>query len=277
MSPSSYKVDPQADVELILQEANTQILLPLATSVRLATAECNQTSAKLKMSLSKSSCLFSNTTTAAPNLFQPLTTSTTAASNPFQLLTTCTGATNSLGGVTDQPISAWSALGFQLEDDSSRRTKTRFQVSSRHLTLASSIFRAMLDGPWKEGITSKESLRSILANTWDVDALLIVLNIIHGHHRKVPKSLSLEMLTKVATVVDYYNCHEVVEIFADRWLNGMERAPPDYHGRDSTLFLCVAWVFRWSEHVKAMTELALRHGEGPIDTPDLPIAGILGQ
>ncbi|KAH7114094.1 hypothetical protein EDB81DRAFT_824085 [Dactylonectria macrodidyma] len=275
MPPLSYEVDPQADVKLILQEANTQILLPLATSISLMTTECSQTSAKLKMSLSKSPCLFSTTTTAASNLFQPLTTTTTAASNPFQPSTTSTGVTNGLGGATDPLISAWSALHFQLEDDSSRRTKIRFQVSSRHLTLASPIFRAMLDGPWKEGTASKESLRSIMANTWDVDALLIVLNIIHGHHRKVPKSLSLEMLTKVSTIVDYYNCHEIVEIFADRWLNGMARAPPDYYGRDSTLFLCVAWVFRWSGHVKAMTELALRHGEGPIETPDLPIAGIL--
>lgn len=277
MPPSSYEVDPQADVKLILQEANTQILLPLATSMRLMTTECSQTSAKLKMSLSKSPCLFSTTTTAASNLFQPLTTTTTAASNPFQPSTTCTGVTNGLGGATDQPTCPFSALRYLSEDDSSRRNKIRFQVSSRHLALASSVFRSMLDGPWKEGTTSKESLRSIPANTWDVDALLIVLNIIHGHHRKVPKSLSLETLTKVATIVDYYNCHEIVEIFADRWLNGMTRPPPDYYGRDSTLFLCVAWVFGWSEHFKTMTELALRHGEGPIETPDLPIAGILGQ
>lgn len=90
----------------------------------------------------------------------------------------------------------------------------RMRVSLQHLILASPVFQTMLDEPFKEG-TVCESGRQIITRTWDAEAMTIILNIIHGRHREVPRSLSLETLAKFAIVVDYYEFHEVVELFVD--------------------------------------------------------------
>lgn len=88
-------------------------------------------------------------------------------------------------------------------------------VSSRHLILASSHFRRMLKGQWEEAhsLQSNGCLR-IEETDWDADALRIVMDIIHGRFRRVPKAISLEILAKIAVLVDYDECLEVVEMFS---------------------------------------------------------------
>ncbi|CAJ2508725.1 Uu.00g137510.m01.CDS01 [Anthostomella pinea] len=46
----------------------------------------------------------------------------------------------------------------------------------------------------------------ICAEDWDANALSILMYVIHGRHRGVPRSASLELLTKIAVLVDYYKC-----------------------------------------------------------------------
>jgi hypothetical protein len=92
----------------------------------------------------------------------------------------------------------------------------RMRVSSSHLILASSYFKRMLRGGWKEDCTlCAEGCLTIYVEDWDPDALLILMNIIHGHTRKVPRTVSLEMLAKLAVLVDYYECIEVVEVLSE--------------------------------------------------------------
>ncbi|KAH8663761.1 hypothetical protein BGZ61DRAFT_462586 [Ilyonectria robusta] len=151
------------------------------------------------------------------------------------------------------------------------------RVSSRHLILTSPVFQTMLDGPFKEG-TICESGRQIITRTWDVEAMTIILNIIHGRHREVPRSLSLETLAKLAVVVDYYEFHEVVEVFVDVWLNTSTKDLPTAYGKESTLWLLVSWVFGQAEIFETMTRLAMKHSTNEIAMIDLPIPGeILGE
>lgn len=154
----------------------------------------------------------------------------------------------------------------------------RLRVSSRHLILASPVFRKMLEGPWMESHACHGPIREISVGEWDLKAFIIVLDIIHGHHRLVPRSLSLEMLAKVAVIVDYYDCIEVVEVFSDYWLKGVEKDLPTSHGRESILGLLVSWVFSSVDIFEKMTELAVRHSNCLIKVADLPIPGdILGR
>ncbi|KAH6986586.1 hypothetical protein EDB80DRAFT_690734 [Ilyonectria destructans] len=69
---------------------------------------------------------------------------------------------------------------YQLEGN---QIPIRMRVSSRHLIFASPVFQIMLDGPFKEG-TVCELGRQIIVRTWDAEAITIILNIIHGHHRE---------------------------------------------------------------------------------------------
>ncbi|KFY95919.1 hypothetical protein V500_02615 [Pseudogymnoascus sp. VKM F-4518 (FW-2643)] len=43
----------------------------------------------------------------------------------------------------------------------------------------------------------RESRRELLTSEWDTEALLVLLNIIHGRHRAVPKSVNLETLVSL--------------------------------------------------------------------------------
>ncbi|KAG8665019.1 uncharacterized protein FPOAC1_012997 [Fusarium poae] len=80
------------------------------------------------------------------------------------------------------------------------QAEIRMLVSGKHLVLASSYFEKMFSGPFTEGKTDHSGLRQVTATDWDPEAFNIVLTIMHGYHRDVPKSLGLEMLAKLAMI-----------------------------------------------------------------------------
>ncbi|KAL4747020.1 hypothetical protein BDW72DRAFT_209910 [Aspergillus terricola var. indicus] len=92
----------------------------------------------------------------------------------------------------------------------------RIQVSAKHLILASSVFKKILTGGWKESITylQKGSVE-ITADSCDPEALLIMLRILH--------------------------CQETVVFFADTWINALDDTIPTTYSRDLILWLWVAW------------------------------------
>ncbi|KAH7152735.1 hypothetical protein EDB81DRAFT_841176 [Dactylonectria macrodidyma] len=145
----------------------------------------------------------------------------------------------------------------------------RIRVSSRHLCLASPVFKKILEGPWVESTPHGPLLREIRIRSWSIDALIIVLDIVHGHHREVPKYLSLELLTHVSMIVGYYQCQEVTQVFAENWAKRVELWLPRTYGEESTLMLIVSWVFSRVDVFEKMSKLALTSSEGLITTPGL--------
>ncbi|KAL1969127.1 hypothetical protein VTN77DRAFT_381 [Rasamsonia byssochlamydoides] len=147
------------------------------------------------------------------------------------------------------------------------------RVSSSHLTLSCLHFKKMLQGNWREKHTLLSDGRvSIPVEDWP-DAMLILMNIIHGHTRKVPRTVSLEMLAKVAVLVDYYQCFEVVEVFSEMWINQLKGDLPKTYSRDVILWICISRVFLQPELFQESTTIALRQSQGPIQTLGLPISG----
>ncbi|KAJ8127829.1 hypothetical protein O1611_g5807 [Lasiodiplodia mahajangana] len=158
------------------------------------------------------------------------------------------------------------------EEPSTARPEIYFQVSSAHLTFASPYFEKALGGPFKESQPGSDGLRHVDASDWDVEALLIVLRIIHGRNRQVPKSLSLEMLAKVAVIVDYYKCYEIADAFAEIWFQRIKGSLLiNSLNRDLILLIHVSLIFRWADEFKAATKIALLHSKGPLRTLGLPI------
>ncbi|CVK98723.1 uncharacterized protein FMAN_08477 [Fusarium mangiferae] len=104
-----------------------------------------------------------------------------------------------------------------------KKMEFRMLVSGKHLELASPIFKTMVTGPFSEGKADSSGFRLITASDWDPEAFKIILNIMHGYNRDVPRSLSLEMLVKVAMIVNYYDCLESVELYTDIWLEGFSQ------------------------------------------------------
>jgi len=163
----------------------------------------------------------------------------------------------------------------ELLEDCSRPESSsgvKIRVSSRHLILASRYFSNMFESEWKEGKTLRAA-KFIKMEVEDVDpdALVIVMNIIHGKTRSVPKTVDLEMLAKIAVIVDLYECAEAAEVFTDMWLPRLSSALPSEYSRDTVLRLCVSWVFRRSDEFRFATSAALKHSRGPIQDMGLPI------
>ncbi|CCF37178.1 hypothetical protein CH063_08580 [Colletotrichum higginsianum] len=119
--------------------------------------------------------------------------------------------------------------------------KIKYLVSSRHLILASSYFQAKFKGPWMEASTKHADGRyHVEASDWDSDALLTLMQVIHGRHRVVPHQVTLEMLAKIAVHVDYYDCLEVTEIFSSMWIESLQDKLPIQYGRDMILWLLIS-------------------------------------
>jgi len=97
------------------------------------------------------------------------------------------------------------------------------------------------------------------------------MNIMHGKNRNVPKSISLEMFAQIAVLVDYYECHEVVEIYSDMWTANLRKEFPETYSRKLVFWICISWVFRQPAEFKKATNVALKHSEGMIETMELPI------
>lgn len=116
--------------------------------------------------------------------------------------------------------------------------QVRMRVSSSHLSLASPHFKRQLRGDWREShILRSDGCVSLSLEDWDPDALLILMNVIHSQTRRIPRSISLEMLTKLAILLDYYEYIEVTELISEVWLNNLRESLPDTYCRDLILWI----------------------------------------
>ncbi|KAF2801939.1 uncharacterized protein BDZ99DRAFT_402403, partial [Mytilinidion resinicola] len=109
----------------------------------------------------------------------------------------------------------------------------------------------------------------------DEEAFLILLNIFHLRKRQIPKVMSVEMLAKIAVLIDYYNLEkaEAIEDYVDTWINHVRRsyAVPASYGRDLVLWMCVSAVLDLSTEFEKATAVAIRESMGAIQTLSLPI------
>lgn len=150
----------------------------------------------------------------------------------------------------------------------------QMRLSSKHLTLASRYFQKMTANNWKE---SKEATPEvgysyvINANDWDEKALLLLMNIIHGRTSKVPRYIDLELLAKIAVLVDYYQCHEAVSFFSQTWLSSIFIVIPRKGEREYMLRLVVCLVFSEVFNFQLLTKTIIWGATGPIDSLGLPI------
>lgn len=150
----------------------------------------------------------------------------------------------------------------------------RFQVSAKHLMLASPVFQNMLGkNEWKEATQLKEH-GSVDIDTYDFDteALLVFLRIIHCKVTELPETMSLELMAKLAVVADYYECRDLVAYYVNRViLDNHCNTQPKRYTRTLVLWLWVAYFFRIHYLFDEVTTTAVREAGGTITSLGLPI------
>ena len=164
-----------------------------------------------------------------------------------------------------------AAVGF-VADTNYGSEEVIIRVSSRHLTLASPVFRAMLHRKFSESNTLRlTGSVEIPMPDDDPDPFLILLNILHGRIRKVPLVVDLETLTQIATLVDKYDIMEPVEMFANFWFNNLKSTIPDHYTDDIPSWICVSSMFNKDEEFERTTRLAMREARREIPLAGLPV------
>jgi hypothetical protein len=244
MKSISYVIDPDGDIELVLNEPNAQNIIP----ERVLCGDGDSTS-----------------------------TSPTTDFNNSVLHGRYTVFDN-----FDTPtfVDDYGDLDFVEETPD----VVRMRVSSKHLTFASKTFSAMLQGPWAEAsssFSSQRSPRQVATSDWDAKALAIVLDAIHGRFRKIPRHINLVLLARIATIVDYYQCYESLELISGVWLcqQSVTQENFDLYSENSLLRLYVAWVFENEAIFTVEARRVLRHSRGlsEFELKELPVGGILGK
>lgn len=167
------------------------------------------------------------------------------------------------------------------ENDTIQR-EIRVQCSSKHLTLASSVFKAMLSRNFIESaiLRSAGTLNLPLPDD-HAAALLILLDIIHGQTKRIPLEVDLRMLTRIAIVVDKYRLQMVMRILSRIWIDRLEAEVPQSWTEDSRRWIFISLVFQRPIVFKSVTRMAEQQSESRIDETgeiDLPIpCSIAGQ
>ncbi|KAI1318488.1 hypothetical protein F5Y16DRAFT_117966 [Xylariaceae sp. FL0255] len=159
----------------------------------------------------------------------------------------------------------------EVKDEPRKPSKIILRLSSAHLRLASPYFKKAMSSGWKEASLDADGLRHFDAEDWDEESLVILMRIIHRLNHHVPKKMNLERLAKIAVLVDYYQCHEVVEPFTEIWQQAAKALRPKEVGRDLVLLLFVSRTFRWHSVFETTTKTALEQCKGPLPTLHLPI------
>ncbi|KAE8137765.1 hypothetical protein BDV38DRAFT_271073 [Aspergillus pseudotamarii] len=179
------------------------------------------------------------------------------------------------GSVEGAPVEEAPAgviLDDQHEEEHVKEQSYRIQASAKHLIFASPVFKKALTGRWNEGFQLfKTGVVQITTSGWDLDAYLILMNIIHSQLHELPRELSLDLLAKVAVLADYYECQTLVQYFAERWIEHLKVNLPTTYSRDTVLWIWVSWIFRQSTEFQKTTFIAISQGSDTITNLGLPI------
>lgn len=175
----------------------------------------------------------------------------------------------------EQPSAPWGGEdedGFHGTKDALSQSGLQIKVSSKHLILASDIFKTKL-----RHFSRTTSLRPdgrihlSVAQGFDARAAAIVLTAVHGKAFKTPKTVDLETLAQIAFFADKFQLVEAVSVYADRWISKLLSQLPETYNRKLILWIYISLVFSQAEAFEAATKVATVHSAGPIKSLGLPI------
>lgn len=138
-------------------------------------------------------------------------------------------------------------------------------VSSKHMMLASPVFKAMLNGNFKEGRALKtDGHIDVTLPDDDAAAFRIILHIVHGRNRLVPRVINLDCLLKIAVLVDKYQMVEVVEAYSEGWIKTLKPTLFGNLSSDIGRWVCISWVFGLAPEFEILTRIVVEQLDGKI-------------
>lgn len=158
------------------------------------------------------------------------------------------------------------------ENKTESRSETHFQVSKKHLMIASPRAQAMFAGGFKESIPQDDGLYHWnFEPIFDPEAFEIVMKIIHGKTRLLPQKVTFEMLASISTIVDDLQCHDATWFIVKQWLSHIPQKIPNAICEDLARWILISFVFEDPVSFRLSTQRAILHSDGPMPNFDLPI------
>ncbi|KAF7951382.1 hypothetical protein EAE96_006697 [Botrytis aclada] len=131
--------------------------------------------------------------------------------------------------------------------------QVRMLVSSKHMTVASPVFKDMLKAGSQEGIELKKTGKlELLLPGDDSKAWNILLDIIHGRFRSVPLDTNLPLFTQIALLCHKYQMHEIAYAFTPAWK--MSAGHDSVSGEDIPRWIFIAWTFNMADVLEEITK-----------------------
>lgn len=153
-------------------------------------------------------------------------------------------------------------------------TEYHLMLSSRHLTLASPVCRKMFSQQWGEALQRDGEGRIVWRPEGELlylDAFVIVMNVIHGRNREVPRDVNLELLAKIAVVTDYLQCHESMGVISPIWIDGLRVSLSQTYSRELILWIMISSIFGDQDAFRQATRTAILMGSEMVPSDGLPI------
>ncbi|KAK1252837.1 hypothetical protein MKX08_004024 [Trichoderma sp. CBMAI-0020] len=126
---------------------------------------------------------------------------------------------------------------------------------------------------WMEAKAENGDSYTMTAKGWDRDALTILMNIIHGQMQKVPHTVDLEKLAKIAVIVEQCRFHRATHFFGTTWISRLKQPLPSSYGRELLLRLFVSHVFYDQDAYEKLTKIIIYESRGWMHMLDLPSTG----
>lgn len=148
----------------------------------------------------------------------------------------------------------------------------RIRVSSKHLALASRVFKAMLQPGFQVGDELRANGHATLPLPDDnPTALLHLLRLAHCKIRDVPREVDLELLMELAILVDKYALSEITDMFADLWIDSLKWSIPNTFDENLLPWIWISRAFGKADTFKEVTKVAQLESIGFIEEDRLPI------
>lgn len=120
-----------------------------------------------------------------------------------------TTPTDDPGDSLSTPASSTATVSVPLKNE------TKMLVSSKHLMVASPVFKAMFKpGFCREGELLKScDIAEVDLPDDDPETFEILMSILHGRVRQVPEQINFKTITKLSVIADKYQILEPLEIY----------------------------------------------------------------
>ncbi|KAH7420007.1 hypothetical protein BKA64DRAFT_752560 [Cadophora sp. MPI-SDFR-AT-0126] len=168
----------------------------------------------------------------------------------------------------EEPARKRAKLSVSHGQTASESPNIRMQVSSKHLAMASPVFKAMIAHGFAEGEALRAHGKVEIPLPGDDSAdMTILLDIIHGRSRRVPREVSMTLLALLAIAVDKYLLQEVSEVYSDIWIDSFKDEFDDFmtafdEASDLSIqlmWLTISWVFRNPVKFKTATKNLIKN------------------